>query len=182
MDYPDSRPTIRTDRLILRPLQISDGWDIRRMAGNSRVAENTLYMPFPYPEGVAEEWISTHANEFFEKKQMVLGICLKSTKELIGCIGLTMKFDLENAELGYWIGETYWNQGFATEAAMAVVKFGFESLGLHKIYANYFSNNTASGKVMKKVGMIQEGYLKEHVRHWGDYKDLFVFGIVKPRK
>jgi len=151
------------------------------MAGNSKVAENTLYMPFPYPEGVAEEWISTHANEFFEKKQLVLGICLRDSKSLVGCIGLTMKPEIENAELGYWISEEFWNLGYATEAARAIIQYGFSSLGIHKIYANYFSNNTASGKVMKKIGMVQEGYLKEHVRHWGEYKDLFVFGIVKPR-
>jgi [ribosomal protein S5]-alanine N-acetyltransferase len=182
MDYPDSRPTIKTERLILRPLQISDGWDVRRMAGSSKVAQNTLYMPFPYPEGVAEEWISTHSNEFFEKKQLVLGICLQQNKELIGCIGLTLKPDIENAELGYWIGEDHWNKGYATEAARAVIKYGFDALGLHKIYANYFSTNEASGKVMKKAGMIREGYLNEHVRHWGVYKDLYVYGIVKPRK
>ncbi|NVO21617.1 MAG: GNAT family N-acetyltransferase [Bacteroidetes bacterium] len=180
MDYPDSRPTIKTERLLLRPLQISDGWDVRRMAGNSKVAVNTLYMPFPYPEEVAEEWISTHATEFFEKKQLILGIALKSSKELLGCIGLTMKTDIENAELGYWIGEPYWNQGYATEAARAIIDFGFQSLGLHKIYANYFSNNAASGRVMEKIGMVQEGYLRQHVRHWGEYKDLYVFGIVKP--
>lgn len=178
MDFPDSRPTIKTERLILRPLLISDGWEIRRMAGNSKVAENTLYMPFPYPEGIAEEWISTHSNEFFEKKQLVLGICLKPEKTLVGCIGLTLKLDIANAELGYWIGEEHWNNGYATEAAFALIDYGFKSLGLHKIFAYYFSNNEASGRVMEKVGMKQEGYLKEHVRHWGEYKDLFIYGIL----
>ncbi len=117
MNYPDSRPTIRTERLILRPLLISDGFEIRRMAGNSKVAVNTLNMPFPYPEGVAEEWISTHATEFFEKRQLILGICLRKDKALIGCIGLTLKPEFENAELGYWIGEEFWSNGYMTEAA-----------------------------------------------------------------
>lgn len=182
MDYPDSRPTIKTERLLLRPLLISDGWEIRRMAGNSKVAENTLYMPFPYPEGVAEEWISTHSNEFFEKKQLVLGICRKEDKVLVGCIGLTLKIEIGNAELGYWIGEEFWNQGFATEAARAMIEYGFRSLNLHKIYAYYFSNNEASGSVMRKAGMEKEGYLREHVRHWGEYKDLLLYGILNTNK
>ena len=95
MDYPDSRPTIRTDRLILRPLSLSDAWDVRRMAGNSKVAMNTANMPFPYPEGVAEEWISSHATEFFERRQLILGITLRKDKTLLGCIGLTLKLEFE---------------------------------------------------------------------------------------
>ncbi len=181
MNQHDSRPTIKTQRLLLRPLQLSDGFDVQRMAGKSKVAENTLYMPFPYPDGIAEEWIATHVKDFQEKKQLVLGICRRSDKKLIGCIGLTLKMEIENAELGYWIGEEFWNQGFATEAAKAIIQYSFESLNIHKVYANYFSNNPASGRVMEKAGMVQEGYLKEHVRHWGEYKDLFVYGIVKPR-
>jgi RimJ/RimL family protein N-acetyltransferase len=181
MNQPDTRPTIRTKRLLLRPLQLSDGFDVRRMAGNSKVAENTLYMPFPYPEGIAEEWIATHAREYADKKQLVLGITLRNSHTLVGCIGLTLKADIENAELGYWIGLEFWNQGYATEAAAAVVDFGFNSLNLHKIYAYYFAGNEASGSVMAKIGMEKEGYLKEHVRHWGQYKDLYIFGIIKPR-
>ncbi|MBK7213224.1 MAG: GNAT family N-acetyltransferase [Bacteroidales bacterium] len=180
MDYPDSRPSIRTERLLLRPLKISDGTEIRRMAGNSKVAENTLYMPFPYPEGVAEQWVSTHASEFFEKKQLVLGICLKKEGTLVGCIGLTLKMEIEHAELGYWIGEEFWNKGYATEAAIALIDYGFHKLNLHKIYAHYFSGNDASGRVMMKAGMKREGFLKEHVRHWGTYKDLYVYGIIRP--
>jgi len=179
MDFPDSRPFIKTERLILKALQLSDGWDVRRMAGNSRVAENTLYMPFPYPEGVAEEWISTHATEFFEKRQLILGIFLKKDKTLVGCIGLTLKMEIENAELGYWIGEEHWNSGYATEAARAIIAYGFQTLQLHKIYAYYFSTNDASGRVLEKAGMVQEGYLNEHVRHWGVNKDLYLYGIVK---
>jgi RimJ/RimL family protein N-acetyltransferase len=178
MDFPDSRPTIKTDRLLLKPLELGNGWDVRRMAGNSRVAENTLYMPFPYPEGVAEEWISTHANEFFEKRQLILGIFIKKDKTLVGCIGLTLKMDIGNAELGYWIGEEHWNNGYATEASRAIITYGFETLRLHKIYAYYFSTNEASGRVLEKTGMVREGYLKEHVRHWGEHKDLCLYGIV----
>jgi [ribosomal protein S5]-alanine N-acetyltransferase len=180
MDYPDSRPTIRTERLILRSLSLSDAWDVRRMAGNSKVAGNTLYMPFPYPEGIAEEWISTHATEFFERRQLILGIFLRKEKTLIGCIGLTLKIDIENAEVGYWIGEEFWNNGYATEAASAMVNYAFESLKLHKIFAHYFASNTASGRVLQKIGMVQEGYLHEHVRHWGEYKDLYLLGIINP--
>ena len=87
--------------------------------------------------------------------------------------------DDQNAELGYWIDKNRWGQGFCTEAAAEALRFGFEELSLHKIFAHYMTINPASGRVMDKIGMKQEGVLPGHVRKWGEFYDIVVYGLLK---
>jgi RimJ/RimL family protein N-acetyltransferase len=61
-----------------------------------------------------------------------------------------------------------------------VIEFGFNQWNLHRIEATYFSRNPASGRVMKKLGMVQEGILRDHILKWNRYEDLVVHGIVNP--
>lgn len=175
-----SFPTIKTDRLILRRFELSDASDVQRMAGDKDVAFNTLNMPYPYLDGMAEEWILSLENGFKDQKSIVYAICLKSTGILIGAIGLTLNLKYRMAELGYWVGREYWNNGYCTEAVRALITFAFENYKLHKIYANYFSNNPASGRVMIKAGLQYEGTLKSHMWHHGEYKDLIFYSIFNP--
>ena len=72
----------------------------------------------------------------------------------------------------------YWNRGFATEAARAILAFGFESLELNRIYALHMTVNPASGRVLHKAGMRHEGTLRQSVVKWGDHKDIGVYGIL----
>lgn len=174
---PDGIPIIDTERLRLRPFVIKDSPEVQRLAGDIEVARNTLAMPFPYLDGMAEAWIGNHAEEFREGKSAIWAITLKDNQQLIGAIGLSLQLQFSNAEIGYWIGKTYWNQGYCTEALKMVINFGFKKYRLHKIYAGHFGNNPSSGKVMQKAGMICEGTLKSHMLHWDEYKDLIQYGI-----
>jgi RimJ/RimL family protein N-acetyltransferase len=81
--------------------------------------------------------------------------------------------------MGYWIGKPFWNNGYCTEAARAVVEYGFGPLGLERIYANYLARNPASGRVLHKLGMTEEGHLRRHRRKFGRYEDLIVCGLLK---
>jgi RimJ/RimL family protein N-acetyltransferase len=172
-------PGIETSRLILRPFGSSDAPLVQRLAGDEEVARNTLAMPFPYLDGMAEAWIANHLKDYQDGKALILAITLKETDKFIGAIGLSLQMQYRLAELGYWIGKEFWNQGFCSEAVKAIIRFGFEQLNLHKIYASHFSNNPASGKVMLNAGMIYEGTLKSHMLHWNEYKDLVYYGIIK---
>jgi ribosomal-protein-alanine N-acetyltransferase len=67
----------------------------------------------------------------------------------------------------YWIGVPYWGKGYATEAAREAVRYAFEDLGLHRLYAAHFGSNPASGKVMRKIRMSYEGTLRGHHKMWG---------------
>jgi ribosomal-protein-alanine N-acetyltransferase len=106
---------------------------------------------------MAEEWISTHQEKFERGELVNFAIVLRNDDMLIGAIGLVINQQHENAELGYWIGKPYWGNGYCTEAAKAVLHYGFTVLGLNRIYASHMSRNPASGRVMEKIGMKYEG-------------------------
>ena len=81
--------------------------------------------------------------------------------------------------MGYWLAEPYWNQGYTSEAAAALLQYGFNTLGLHKILATHLVENPASGKVMIKNGMIKEGELKDHAKKNGVYRSLIQYRLTK---
>lgn len=172
-------PLIVTERLILRKFNINDAMEVQRMAGDSEVSSNTLNIPYPYADGLAEEWIKSLETDYHNGKSLVFAICLKETGQLEGAIGLTLQLTYQLAELGYWIGKEYWNQGYCTEAVKSIIDYGFKKLKLHKIYATYFTNNPASGRVMEKAGMHFEAKFRSHLYHWGEYKDLNYFSIFR---
>ena len=103
---------------------------------------------------------------------------MRESDTLCGGVGLRIEGDHRRAEIGYWIGVPYWGNGYATEAAKAVVKCGFGTLGLHRIFASHFANNPASAKVLRKIGMRHEGNLRAHVLKWGEFLDLEMYGMV----
>ena len=110
---------------------------------------------------------------------MSLGIALRTDGTTIGNIGLMFNLPHDNAEMGYWIGKPYWNQGYGTEAAGAVIRYAFEELGLNRVYATHFTRNPASGRILQKIGMIHEGRLRQQVKKWDAYEDLDHYGILK---
>ncbi|HUR83301.1 MAG TPA: GNAT family N-acetyltransferase, partial [Thermoanaerobaculia bacterium] len=140
--------TLRTARLKLRPFTLDDAPSLQRLAGAYEVALNTLLIPHPYPDGAAEQWISRHAEDFEQNRIHHFAV---DDGELAGAMGLVMKGN-GIAEIGYWIGVPFWGRGYATEAAAAVLRYGFEECGLHRIFAGHFSRNPASGKVLARIG------------------------------
>lgn len=174
-----TRPELKTKRLLLRPFELSDSDRVRKLAGERVIADKMLVIPHPYKKGMAKEWISAHQKKFESGEVVHFAIALNSSRELIGAIGLNIEKRYNRAELGYWIGKEYWNNGYATEAARAVLDFGFRQLKLNKIASSHFARNPASGKVMRKIGMKKEGFRKEHVVKWGEYEDLVDYAILR---
>ena len=173
-------PTLHTSRLILRPFQLSDAADVARLAGDFGVADTTAAMPHPYEPHKAEEWIASHEAASAEGREMALAVTLRDTGELAGAIGLRdWKSVHRHADIGYWIGRPHWGNGYATEAARALVAYGFETLDLHRIFAHHFKRNPASGRVLEKVGMKCEGCHREHMVRWGKFEDAVCYGILR---
>ena len=172
-------PELRTARLTLRCLQEEDASDIKRLAGAKEIADTTLSIPHPYPLEAALEWISKYHKEFKDGTNLVFGITLTETGELCGTVGLTIEREHDRAELGFWTGLEYWNKGVCTEAAQAVLRHGFENLNLHRIFARHFAGNLASGKVMRKLGMKYEGWMRHHIRKQNHYEDIVCYGILQ---
>jgi len=172
-------PTLKSNRLTLRPFTLNDAKTIQQLLGNKKVSDTALHIPYPYPDELAEQWISSHQKDFYDNKAIVWAIILTSTNELVGAIGLTLNMEFNKAEFGFWIGEQYWNKGYASEALGAVLKFGFVELKLNKIFAHHLLHNEASGKVMLKHGMQLEGHLREDVVKDGKYIDVKFYSILR---
>ena len=172
-----NQPTLTTERLILRPFNQSDAQGVQRLAGNCAVADTTLNIPHPYPDGLAEEWISKHQDFFEEGKAVIFAITIKSSGLFIGDISLMGITKDNQADLGYWIGEPFWNQGFCTEAGKAMVEYGLGEFNLDKINACHLKRNPASGQVMAKIGMTHEGCRQHHAQKWSKFEDVELYGI-----
>jgi len=172
-------PTLRTEHLVLRAFNLSDAPEVQHLAGAKEIASVTLHIPHPYKDGVAELWISSHQGAFDRGESVALAVTLRADGTLIGAVSLSLDQTHERAELGYWIGVPYWGQGYCTEAARAMVNYGFEVLGLHRIHASHFASNPASGRVMQKLGMTREGCLRHHVKKWGAFEDLVCYGLLR---
>ena len=173
-------PLIKSKRLTLRFFTLEDAPFVQKLAGEKEIAYNTLNIPYPYPDGAAEEWIATHHQFFKDRKQVNFAIERSDTKELIGVISIMdIHPTFRHAEMGYWIGKPYWNNGYCTEAGHAVLTYAFAVLKLNRIYSNHFSRNPASGRVMLKLGMKHEGCLRQHVWKWDKYENLECYGILK---
>jgi [ribosomal protein S5]-alanine N-acetyltransferase len=174
-----NQPVLHTARLTLRPFVLADGPDVQRLAGAREIADTTLLIPHPYPDGAAEQWIATHPERFAAGKVVTYAITLTASGELCGATGLGINREHQHAELGYWIGVPYWNQGYTTEAAAALLNYGFSELNLHRIFSLHFARNPASGRVMQKIGMRYEGTLLQHWLVRQRYEDLVHYGLLR---
>jgi RimJ/RimL family protein N-acetyltransferase len=172
-------PTIDTPRLRLRPFTLDDAPALVRICADREVAATTLTLPHPYQWSDATNWIPKHAAEFDEDKAMTLAITMRDVGIVIGNISLRVCRLHQRAEIGYLIGRAYWGRGYCTEAARATVAYGFNELGLHRIYANHFGSNPASGRVMRKIGMKPEGARRQHYFKWGEFVDSVEYGILR---
>ena len=174
-----SEPRIETPRLLLRAFVDSDATDVQRLAGAREIADTTENIPHPYDDGVAEHWIKSLAANYETGEKVTWAITRRRDKALLGAVGLTIERELNKAELGYWVGLSYWTQGFATEAAEAVVRYGFAVLQLNRIAARHLVRNPASGRVMQKIGMRREGVARQDTLKWGQYEDVVWYAILR---
>ena len=108
-----------------------------------------------------------------------LAITLKSNNLLIGNCGVRMdKADHVEASVGYELDPKYWNNGYATEAAHAIMDFGFSRFGVHRIWAECVADNVGSARVLEKLGMKLDGRLREHQYYKGRWWDTLIYSIL----
>lgn len=174
-------PTLETDRLVLRKIELTDAQSVfDHWLSDDRVMDNLIKGAH---KSVSEtiERVTEIVSKYDTQEFCYWGIELKASGELIGAIDL-FNFDnmTENCDVGYSIGYKWWNKGYGTEALRAVIKFGFRHMKIHKISAAHNTDNPASGKIMRKVGMKQEGTIKHMIRNAkNNYKDCVVYGLLQ---
>ena len=172
-------PSLQTDRLVLRPYLLADVPDLIRLAGAYEIAATTLRIPHPYREQDAVDFVASTQAEAETGACTRFAITLRDGNLFCGGIGLRLEADHRRAELGYWIGVEFWGKGYATEAARAVLDYGFRGLSLYRIYASCYTDNQSSGRVLQKIGMQYEGCQRGHIFKWDVFHDLDMYGMLR---
>ncbi|MDR0936099.1 MAG: GNAT family N-acetyltransferase [Oscillospiraceae bacterium] len=170
---------LKTKRLILRKFEIADA---EAMYGNwAGDPEVTKYLTWQTHSGVeaTKQLLSEWLLEYSKPDHYNWAIVLKTPGEPIGSISVVNVDDRVNyAEIGYCLGQNWWNKGYMTEALTAVIKFLFEQVGANRIAAVHDANNPISGKVMLKCGLKYEGLHRQDGRNNQGICDLAEYAIL----
>lgn len=168
-----------TQRLVLRPYSIADAPELRKKINSKEVSRYTLNIPHPYEEGMAEDFILHTLTQFYENKNFTYALVGKDTGELMGSAGIAPLWRHNKAEIGYWLAEEFWNQGYMTEAVQALIHMGFTALGLNRIFADFLEPNHGSRRVMEKAGMVLESMTRQKYKLGEEYLDAGTCAILK---
>ncbi|WP_165815209.1 GNAT family N-acetyltransferase [Levilactobacillus bambusae] len=167
---------LETDRLILRPVTISerDVADFYQFASDPETVQYS-FLPYPSQEPVLR-MISSY---FVDDPAGKWGVELKATHQLIGYVELQVDDYNVSGEIGYLINRDFWHQGYASEAAQCVLDLGMNELKLVRVQGRYDVRNAASGRVLQHVGMQEEGVLRNHRYFQGDFVDDVIWSKVQ---
>ncbi|WP_050614717.1 GNAT family N-acetyltransferase [Bacillus testis] len=171
-------PELETERLLLRKLTAADTNDMYEYTSNENVSAYVTWDRHQSPADT-DRFIQFVLNQYRGQKIAPWGIEYKQDKKLIGTIDF-VKWNPAHytAEIGYAISQRYWGQGITTEAAQAVIEFGFTNMRLQRIQARCLSENIGSEKVMVKCGMRYEGTLRKSMHVKGKQRDIKVYSIL----
>jgi len=173
-------PLIETPRLRLRPFDLGDASALFEIASNPAVTRYTTWDAHRTVEE-SRAWINDHALPSYpEGAPGPVTITLKRSGELIGAVGGRWA-TRENRciEFGYWLGEPFWGRGFATEAARALVDFFFRTFPVERVQAHYLEGNTASGRVLEKIGLRLEGVRRRALYRRDRFWDLHCYAVLR---
>lgn len=162
----------------LREWRLSDAASLAENANNINIWNNVRdYFPHPYSEKDGKEYIEMVLSQ--PKPATILAIDVEG--KAVGSIGIILQTDVEriSAEIGYWLGEKYWNKGIVTEAIKQMLTYAFANFPLQKIYAPIFDFNIASQKILQKAGFEREAILKQGAIKNGKIIDLHYYSFIK---
>ena len=148
---------IKTKRLFLRKPANSNKQDLINQIGNINVSQSLSNVPYPYTIDHASEWLKT-INQRAHKYNYSIFLNLA----LIGGVSFIL-IDDECYELGFWLGENFWGNGYATEAAKGLLSHIFENEKNPKITSGYLQGNIASANVLSKLGFKKTGEVETYV-------------------
>ncbi len=161
----------------IRNWTMDDVSSLVKYADNPKVAENLRdAFPSPYRRDDAEAFISRIIGE-----PATRAFAIASGSEAIGSIGLLPGEDVHRltAEMGYWLAEPFWGKGIMTSAVIRFCDYGFDVLGLNRIYAEPYAHNHASVKVLEKAGFQLEGRLRASVLKHDKVFDQFLYSKIR---
>jgi ribosomal-protein-alanine N-acetyltransferase len=177
MTNPLSIPSLRGERITLRPFTMDDAPAVYDYLATPEIA-STTHVPYPYPAGAAERWIATHRTDADSGAALTWAITVEDGRKVIGAVALHLTPTHARGEIGYWLGVPHWNQGFTTEAARLIVSYGVEALDLHRIQATCLPHNVGSSRVMEKAGLTFEGILRGYIQRDGIFEDIAMYARI----
>jgi len=174
---------IKTERLKLREFVLDDWPAVLAYQQDQRYLE---FYPFvTRTESDAKEFVQWFLDEQAEspRRRFQLAVTLEETGELIGDAGIRRKPENDwEADIGYEIAPEHWRNGYATEAAAALINHGFDQMGLHRISSWCIAENVASARVLEKLGLREEGRLRENEFFKNRWWDTLVFGMLRDER
>ena len=171
-------PVLETDRLILRKVRRSDADDLFAYARDPEVSRHVLWTAHQSKVD-SRYFLSQLRRQYRRGEPATFGITLRETGRLIGTIGF-MQLITEHrcAEIGYSLSRDYWNRGLMTEALIATIDYAFNVLRLKRVEALHETDNPASGRVMEKAGMQEEGVLRQRILNKGHFSDVKIWSVL----
>lgn len=161
-------PVLNTARLKLRPFRLGDATAFVALAGNPAVSRMTSDIPYPLHIWQCRRWLRQARGE--------VRFAVEYDNELAGGVGYFCH-RTRVGELGFWLGEQYWGQGFATEAARAVVTYGFTTGHLDALTSANFIDNPASARILTKLGFSVNGHMRTQSVARGQDVDCVVWSL-----
>ncbi len=170
-------PKIETDRLIIRMVRRSDDRDLYELCRRPETSMFSLWSPHASLQET-REFINYQLSLYRKRKCMFFVVEEKQTGRVLGtCSYVSMDDDFKIAEIGYSILSDVWNNGFATEVADALMGYAFNRIGVQRVFARVLPQNTASIKVLLKLGLKYEGTARKGYYFDGRVGDLGIYGI-----
>lgn len=169
--------TLRSKSFVLRPFRRGDETSLRRNINNRKIYRYTLLIPHPYTARHASDWIRKNISLQKKKRALEISFAIDIGGEVVGGIGLS-HIEKHKAEVGYWLGEKYWERGITTEAVKLVVGFALRKLKLRRVYAGIFRGNKASVRVLEKAGFKFEGINRRNYLKGGKIVDGLLYAKV----
>ena len=172
-------PRVGSKRLLLRPYIAEDAAALAQLGGADAIADTMLDWPHPFSAANARSTIAAQAASYQSGRAVNFVVERRSEPGLIGGIELSgLDGRHRRAELRFWIAEPQWRQGFATEAASAVLRFGFGELGLHRVDAMHLVRCPRARVVLQAIGMREEGVLRERIRQGNAWEDVAMCAVL----
>jgi len=163
----------------IRAWDLKDSTALAKALNNKKIHENLRDgLPFPYTVSDAESFISAMLSADISK---VYARAITVDNIAVGSIGVFREDNVHRltAEMGYYVAEEYWGKGVMTEAVKQMCRYIFDNTDIIRIYAEPFSSNTASCRVLEKAGFIYEGTLRKNAVKNGQLVDMKMFAITK---
>jgi ribosomal-protein-alanine N-acetyltransferase len=171
-------PKLKGERINLRRLKKSDASSINENVNCPEIGRFTF---IPYPNSLEETYKfikECHAG-LRAKRELNFGMEEIQSRRIIGCIGLArINLNFRHAEVGFWVAKKLWGQGIGKEAVNLILRFGFDQLGLNRIYARVMHPNIASAKLLESIGFVLEGRMREALWRENGWWDFLCYSML----